>query len=205
MGPGQNFLTQVGSGQVSHLWFGFGKFPLKMPIFFPLGQKIASRRVKKYPTSLYYGSKVCSGPSLPWMHYYNICKKNQSVLTYVSIYLPMSFNLRWTTQPIFIKLGLGGPQTSDLQQIAWEKSLQLQKMTRWVSCEPWALKFPASPKNHRTKLHQVLHRPCLMLKECFKPSLSPSYLLAPIIMGKGGTWMASYKKIPFFFNFLIHL
>jgi len=52
MGPGQNFLTRVGSifcgsGQVgsgSNLWFGleFGKFPLKMSnfsIFFPSGQK----------------------------------------------------------------------------------------------------------------------------------------------------------------------
>jgi len=45
MGPGQNFFTQVESGQffvvqfglgrVSHLWFGFefGKFPLKMSNF----------------------------------------------------------------------------------------------------------------------------------------------------------------------------
>jgi len=42
MGPGQNFLTQIRSGQffcdlgwVSHLWFGFGlgKFHLKMSIF----------------------------------------------------------------------------------------------------------------------------------------------------------------------------
>jgi len=54
MGPGQKFLTRVGSGQffvarvgsgrVSHLWFGleFRKFPLKMSnfsIFFPSGQK----------------------------------------------------------------------------------------------------------------------------------------------------------------------
>jgi len=52
MGPGQKFLTQVGSGQffvlgsgrVSHVWFGFEfqKFPLKMSnfsIFFPSGQK----------------------------------------------------------------------------------------------------------------------------------------------------------------------
>jgi len=48
MGPGQKFLTLVGSifvvrvslGQVSHLWlgFGFGKFPLK----------ISSGQVKKY-------------------------------------------------------------------------------------------------------------------------------------------------------------
>jgi len=54
MGPGQNFLTRVGSGQffvarvrsgrVSHLWFGieFRKFPLKasnFSIFYPSGQK----------------------------------------------------------------------------------------------------------------------------------------------------------------------
>jgi len=47
MGPGQNFLTRVGSifcgsGRVSHLWFGFGKFFLKMSkilIFFHLGIK----------------------------------------------------------------------------------------------------------------------------------------------------------------------
>jgi len=54
MGPGQKFLTWVGSsqfflalvglGRVSHLWFGseFGKFPLKMSnfsFFFLLGQK----------------------------------------------------------------------------------------------------------------------------------------------------------------------
>jgi len=34
-GSGQIFLSQVGSGSVSHLWFGFdfGKFPLKMSNF----------------------------------------------------------------------------------------------------------------------------------------------------------------------------
>jgi len=62
MGLGQNFLTQVrsgkyfvtqvGSDQVSHLWFGFGRFPLKISnisIFFPLDQKNSSDWVKKYP------------------------------------------------------------------------------------------------------------------------------------------------------------
>jgi len=54
MDPGQKFLTRVGSGRVSHLWFGleFGKFPLKpsnFSIFFPSGQKkIASGQVGKY-------------------------------------------------------------------------------------------------------------------------------------------------------------
>jgi len=52
MGPGQKFLTQVGSDRVSHLWFGFEfvKFPLKMSnfsIFFPSGQQeISLGRVK---------------------------------------------------------------------------------------------------------------------------------------------------------------
>jgi len=56
MGPGQKFLTRVGSifcgvGRVSHLWFGFefGKFPLKLSNF-----SIFSLRVKK---SLRVGSK----------------------------------------------------------------------------------------------------------------------------------------------------
>jgi len=75
MGPGQNFLTRVGSGLVSHLWFGleFGKFPLKMSnfqFFSPRVKKIASGQ--KVPGSkpgqplIYCGSKVSSGqgPSL---------------------------------------------------------------------------------------------------------------------------------------------
>jgi len=33
MGLGQTFFTQVGSGKVSHLWFGFGKFPEKFQFF----------------------------------------------------------------------------------------------------------------------------------------------------------------------------
>jgi len=57
MGPGQKFLTlglvnflRLGSDQGSHLWFGFGKFPLKtsnFSSFSSLGQKISSGRVKK--------------------------------------------------------------------------------------------------------------------------------------------------------------
>jgi len=54
MGPGQKFLTRVGSGWVSQLWFGFEfqNSPLKITnfsIFFPSDQKIASGRVGKYP------------------------------------------------------------------------------------------------------------------------------------------------------------
>jgi len=61
LGPGQTFLTRVKSGQifvarrldqVSYLWFGFGKFPLKFQNFAicsPLDQKISSGRVKKHP------------------------------------------------------------------------------------------------------------------------------------------------------------
>jgi len=39
MGPGQKFLTRVGSSQVSHLWFGFGFgiFPLKSHLRFGSG------------------------------------------------------------------------------------------------------------------------------------------------------------------------
>jgi len=41
MGPGQVIFLWLGSGWVSHLWFGFefGKFPLKMSIFCPSGEK----------------------------------------------------------------------------------------------------------------------------------------------------------------------
>jgi len=51
VGLGQFFVAWVESGRVSYLWFGFGygKFPLKilnLSIFFPLGQKISSGRVK---------------------------------------------------------------------------------------------------------------------------------------------------------------
>jgi len=84
MGPGQNgsgqfFVARVGSGQVSHLWFGleFGKFPLKtsnFSIFFPSDQKKSLRvgsestRVKAGSASylLWVKSKLGSGqgPSL---------------------------------------------------------------------------------------------------------------------------------------------
>jgi len=66
-----NFLW-LGSGRVSHLWFGleFGKFPLKISIFqfFPFGSiKISSGLGRKVPRSkagrplIYCGSKVSSG------------------------------------------------------------------------------------------------------------------------------------------------
>jgi len=79
MGPGQKFLTQIGSifccsGRASHLWFGFGfgKFPLKIPnisIFFHSApKKISWGRVKKYPGQRRVGLKsvlgLVQGPSL---------------------------------------------------------------------------------------------------------------------------------------------
>jgi len=70
-------MAQVGSGRVSHLWFGFelGKFPLKMSnfsIFFPSDQKNLFRSGQKVLRSrvgrplIYCGSKVSlgQGPSL---------------------------------------------------------------------------------------------------------------------------------------------
>jgi len=79
MGPGQKFLTRVGSGQffvtrvgsgrVSHLWFGleFGKFPLKMSnfsIFSPSGQKkllqVGSERTRVKAGSASYLLRVKS-------------------------------------------------------------------------------------------------------------------------------------------------
>jgi len=52
VGSDQIFVAQVGSGWVSHLWFGygFGKFPLKMSnisIFSPLGKKNVIRSGQK--------------------------------------------------------------------------------------------------------------------------------------------------------------
>jgi len=73
MGPGQNILTLVGSGQficgsgrVSHLWFGFefGKFPLKMSNFsiFSLQiKKISSGQVGKYPGQRRVGLLLTAG------------------------------------------------------------------------------------------------------------------------------------------------
>jgi len=67
MGPGTFFELSW----VSHLWIGFGKFPLKNPKFFNffcMGQKrISSVMGQKVPGSntgrplIYCGSKVCSG------------------------------------------------------------------------------------------------------------------------------------------------
>jgi len=93
MGPGQNFFTQVGSGQffvariglgwVRHSWYGFEfwKFPLKMSnfsIFFPSGQRkllrvrSESTRVKARLASylMRVKSKLRSGqgPSLKLTH-----------------------------------------------------------------------------------------------------------------------------------------
>jgi len=57
MGLGQKFLTRVGLGQVSLLWFGFelGKFPLKMSIFSLHVKSSSSGRVKKYPGQRWVG------------------------------------------------------------------------------------------------------------------------------------------------------
>jgi len=81
MDPGQKVLTWVGLGQpsmvwvwkispknvkffspwVSHLWFGFGKSPLKIPNFqfFPFGSK--KILFGSGQPLIYCGSKVCSG------------------------------------------------------------------------------------------------------------------------------------------------
>jgi len=95
MGLGQNFLTLIGSGWVSHLWFGFefGKFPLKMSnfsIFSPSDQKKSLRvgsestRVKGGSSSylLRVKSKLGSGqgPSLEKtliVNFFEVLKSNQ--------------------------------------------------------------------------------------------------------------------------------
>jgi len=56
---GSNFSC---SGQVSYLWFGFGKFSLKIPnfpIFFPLDQKVTGSKAGR--PLIYCWSKVCMG------------------------------------------------------------------------------------------------------------------------------------------------
>jgi len=63
---GQFFVARVGSGRVSHLWFGFGfgKFPLKMSnfsIFFPSGPKKYLQVRSTGQLHFYWGSKVSSG------------------------------------------------------------------------------------------------------------------------------------------------
>jgi len=71
MGPGQNFLTRVGSGWLSHLWFGFdfGKFPIRRQIFnfflFRL-KKISSGWVKKYPGHRWSASYLLRVKSKLW-------------------------------------------------------------------------------------------------------------------------------------------
>jgi len=59
-------------GRVSHLWFGFGKFPLKIPnfsVFFPLSQKKSLRVGSKAGRPLIYcRSKVCLG----WVRVYHV-------------------------------------------------------------------------------------------------------------------------------------
>jgi len=71
IGPGQKILTRIGSGRVSHLWYGygFGKFPLKLSnfsIFCPSGKNVIGSG-QKVPGSepgrplINCGSKVCWG------------------------------------------------------------------------------------------------------------------------------------------------
>jgi len=72
VGPGQFFVAQVESGQVSHLWFkfGFGKFPLKIPKFsFGLSQKVPWSKMGRRLFLLRVKNMLGSGqgPSLPWL------------------------------------------------------------------------------------------------------------------------------------------
>jgi len=106
MGPGQKFLTRVGSGQlfvvrvrsgwVSHLWFGFEfqKFPLKtsnFSIFFPSDQKIcfgSGRKVSGLASYLLrVKSKLGSGqsPSLVYMKNNFLCTKKIEMLDFLKM------------------------------------------------------------------------------------------------------------------------
>jgi len=81
MGPGENFWLGLGQffvARVSHLWFGFGKFPLKMlnlSIFslcvkknlFGSGQKVPGSTVSR--PLFYCGSKVSSGRGPSLLHH----------------------------------------------------------------------------------------------------------------------------------------
>jgi len=78
---------------VSHLWFGFGKFPLKMSnfsIFFPLEKKKSLRvgsksiRVKGWSASylLRVKSKLASG-------------QGPSLESYLTLQVPKSFGVPW--------------------------------------------------------------------------------------------------------------
>jgi len=74
--PGRVNFLWLGSGRVSHLWFGleFGKFPLKMSNFSPSGQKkllwVGSESTRVKAGSAFYLLRVKSklgsgqGPSL---------------------------------------------------------------------------------------------------------------------------------------------
>jgi len=70
MGLGQKFLTRVGSSQVSHLWFGIGKFPLKtsnFTIFSLQVKKISSSWVKKYPGQRWVCLLFTAGQKYAWL------------------------------------------------------------------------------------------------------------------------------------------
>jgi len=84
-GSGSKIFTWIGSifccsGQVSHFWFGFGKFSLKIPFFYfsPFGsRKISLGQVKNYWGQRRVGflftagqkyARVGSGPISNWTH-----------------------------------------------------------------------------------------------------------------------------------------